>query len=58
MVDGCFPTKEPSNLPDGPISSSELLQHLQKYWNYLDTNFLEGIIKHVTGEGIPVYVWY
>ena len=56
MVDGCFPTEEPSNLPDGAITPSELLQHLQNchYWNYLDTNLLEDIIKHVTNEGSPL----
>ena len=56
MVDGCFPTEEPSNLPDGAITPSELLQHLQNchYWNYLDTNLLEDIINHVTVKGSPL----
>ena len=56
MVDGCFPTEGPPNLPTGPISSSELLQHLQTchYWDYLNTNLLEGIIKHVTDKGSPL----
>ena len=55
MVDGCFPTEGPPNLPDSP-TPSELIQHLQKchYWNYLNTNLLEDIIRLITGEGSPL----
>ena len=52
MVDGCFPAVGPPNIPDDP-TPSELVRHLQKqpYWNYLNTDLVEGIIKHVSGEG-------
>ena len=52
MVDGCFPTIGSSNIPDDP-TPSELIRHLQKqpYWNYLNTDLVEGIIKRVSGEG-------
>ena len=52
MVDGCFPTQGSPNLPNGP-TPSKLVQHLQDchYWDYLNTNLLEGIIRHVSGEG-------
>ena len=51
MVDGCFPTEGAPNLPKG-ITASELVQHLQDchYWDYLNTDLLEGIIRHVSGE--------
>ena len=52
MVDGCFPTEGSPKLPNGP-TPSELVQHLQDchYWDYLNTDLLEGIIRHVSGEG-------
>ena len=52
MVAGCFPTEGSPNLPKA-ITASELVQHLQDchYWDYLNTNLLEGIIRHVSGEG-------
>ena len=54
--DGCFPTEGPPNLPDGPITPSELVQHLQKcqYCDYLNTELLEDIIEHVTQVGSPL----
>ena len=53
MVDGCFPTEASPNIPDDP-TPSELVRHLQKchYWDYLNTDLLEGIIRHVSREGI------
>ena len=56
MVHGCFPKEGTPNLPDGPITPSELIQHLQKchYWDYLNTNLLEDIIRHVTRVGSPL----
>ena len=55
MVAGCFPTEGSPNLPKG-ITASELVPHLQdcNYWNYLNTDRLEGIIKHVSGVGSPL----
>ena len=55
MVDGCFPTEGAPNLPKG-ITASELVPHLQdyNYWNYLNTDLVEGIIKHVSGVGSPL----
>ena len=55
MVDGCFPTEWSPNLPKG-ITPSELVQHLQNYnyWNYLNPDLLEGIIKRVSGVGSPL----
>ena len=52
VVDGCFPIEASPNFPNGP-TPSELVQHLQDchYWNYLNTDLLEGIIRHVSGEG-------
>ena len=52
VVDGCFPTEASPNPPNGP-TPSELVQHLQDchYWDYLNTDLLEGIIRHVSGEG-------
>ena len=52
MVAGCFPTEGSPNLPKC-ITASELVQHLQDchYWDYLNTDLLEGIIRHVSGEG-------
>ena len=51
MIAGCFPTEGAPNLPKG-ITSSELVEHLQDchYWDYLNTDLLEGIIRHVSGE--------
>ena len=50
MVDGCFPTREPADLPRGKITPLELIQHLQKgnHWDYLNTNLLEDIIGRVS----------
>ena len=50
MVDGCFPTGEPANLPRGKVTPLELIQHLQDghYWDYLNTRHLEDIIRRVT----------
>ena len=55
MVHGCFPKEGTPNLPDGP-TPSELIQHLQKchYWDYLNTNLLEDIIRRFTGVGSPL----
>ena len=55
MVDGCFPTEGSPNLPKG-ITPSELVPHLQdyNYWNYLNTDLVEGIIKRVSGVGSPL----
>jgi len=55
MVDGCFPTEGSPNLPKG-ITASELVPHLQdyNYWNYLNTDLVEGIIKRVSGVGSPL----
>ena len=52
MVDGCLPTETSPNIPDDP-TPSELVRHLQKchYWDYLNTDLLEGIIRHVSGKG-------
>ena len=51
MVDGYFPIEGSPNIPDDP-TPSELVRHLQKchYWDYLNTNLLEGIIRHIAGE--------
>ena len=56
MVDGCFPLEGPPNLPDGPLTPSELFQHLQNchYWDYLNTCLLEDIIKCVTEVDSPL----
>ena len=56
MVDGCFPTEGPPNLPDDFITPSKLIQHLQNchYWDYLNTNLLEDIIRRFTGVGSPL----
>ena len=56
MVDGCFPSDGSANLPDDPITPSELFHHLQKshYWDYLNTNLLEGIIRRVTEADSPL----
>ena len=56
MVDGCFPTGEPANLPDAPLSPLQLIQHLQKgnHWDYLNTSLLEDIIKRVTEVDSPL----
>ena len=53
MVDGCFPKEGPPNLPDGLKPSK---QHLQTchYWDYLNTNLLEDIIRSFTGVGSPL----
>ena len=50
MVDGCFPLEGPPNLPGGPLTPSELFQHLQNchYWDYLNTGLLEDIIRRIT----------
>ena len=50
MVDGCLPTEASPNIPDDP-TPSELVRHLQKchYWDYLNTELLEGIIRHISG---------
>ena len=55
MVDGCLPTEASPNIPDDP-TPAELVRHLQKchYWNYLNTDLVEGIIKRVSGEGSPL----
>ena len=55
MIAGCFPTEGAPNLPKG-ITASELVEHLQDchYWDYLNTNLLEGIIRHVSREGSPL----
>ena len=55
MVDGCLPTEASPNIPDDP-TPTELVRHLQKchYWNYLNTDLVEGIIKRVSGEGSPL----
>ena len=56
MVDGCFPTGEPADLPRSKVTPLELIQHLQDrhYWNYLNTNLLEDIIRHVTARDSPL----
>ena len=56
MVDGCFPSDGSANLPDDPITPSELFQHLQKghNWDYLNTNLLEGMIRRVTEADSPL----
>ena len=56
MVDGCFPTGEPANLPRGKVTPLELIQHLQDghYWDYLNTNLLEDIIGRVTEGDSPL----
>ena len=56
MVDGCFPTGEPANLPRGKVTLLELIQHLQDghYWDYLNTNLLEDIIRRVTKADSPL----
>ena len=56
MVDGCFPTEGPPNLPDDFITPLKLIQHLQNchYWDYLNTNLLEDIIRRFTGVGSPL----
>ena len=55
MVAGCLPTVGSPNIPDDP-TPAELVRHLQKchYWNYLNTDILEGIIRHVSREGSPL----
>ena len=50
---GFLPTGEPANLPDGP-TPKELVQFLQKYWNYLNTDLLEDIIRRVTEADSPL----
>ena len=52
MVGGCFPTEGAPNLPKC-ITASELVPHLQdyNYWNYLNTDLVEGIIKRLSGVG-------
>ena len=59
VVNGCFPTREPANLPRGKVTPLELIQHLQDfhYWDYLNTNLLEGIIRRVTEAGSPLHSW-
>ena len=47
MINGCFPTGEPADLPKGTITPSDLMQHLQSRWDYLNTNLIEDIIKHI-----------
>ena len=49
MVDGCFPLEGPPNLPDD-LTPSGLFKHLQNchYWDYLNTDLLEDIIRRVT----------
>ena len=47
MVNGCFPTGEPADLPKGTITPSTLMQHLQDRWDYLNTDLIEDIIQHI-----------
>ena len=47
MVNGCFPTGEPADLPKGTITPSTLMQHLQKRWDYLNTDLIEDIIRFI-----------
>ena len=56
MVDGCFPTGEPANLPRGEVTPLELIQHLQDghYWDYLNTNLLEDVIGRATKGNSPL----
>ena len=56
MVDGCFPTGEPADLPRGKVTPLELIQHLQDghYWDYLNTNLLEDIIGRATKSDSPL----
>ena len=56
MVDGYFPTGEPADLPDAPLTPMQLMQHLQKgkNWDYLNTCLLEDIIKRVTEVDRPL----
>ena len=51
MVDGCFPTGEPADLPKGTITPLTLMQHLQDRWDYLTTDLVEDVIQHIC-EGI------
>ena len=50
MIDGCLPTEASPNIHDNP-TPSELMRYLQKchYWDYLNTELLEGIIRHISG---------
>ena len=48
MVNGCFPTGEPADLPKGRITPSDLMQYLQNRWDYLNTDLIEDIIKHIS----------
>ena len=56
MVDGCFPTGEPADLPRGKVTPLELIQHLQDghYWDYLNTSLLEDVIGCVTERDSPL----
>ena len=47
MVNGCFPTGEPADLPKGRITPSDLMQYLQNRWDYLNTALIEHIIKYI-----------
>ena len=50
IVDGRFPTVGSPNIPHD-LTPSEFVRHLQKepYWEYLNTDLLEGIIRHISG---------
>ena len=54
-VNGCLPTGQPADLPKGTVSPSALLQHLQNRWDYLNTDLIEDIIRHIC-EGILQHV--
>ena len=47
MVNGCFPTGEPADLPKGTITPLTLMQHLQDRWDYLNTDLIEDVTQHV-----------
>ena len=51
VANGCFPTGEPADLPNGPITPLDLIQLLQIRWDYLNTDLLEDIIRRVTKAG-------
>ena len=57
VVNGCFPTGEPANLPRDEITPLKLIQHLQNLqcWDYLNTKFLEDFIRRVTEAGSPLH---
>ena len=57
MVNGCFPTGEPASLPRDETTPLKLIQHLQNLqcWDYLNTKFLEDLIKRVTEAGSPLH---